>query len=454
MEPEHRALVERFKFIGAERIYERGALQLEKILNDDYVKFMAKSEDLLSATGSGLLGLITNHAYLDNPTMRAVRHSLIASFKHGFLYDLGRSAKKLGDEVDENVFDIQQGVAISVFIRGSQNTAVNHRHAHLAGTREDKYHVLGSSSASGTKWHPLSTTPPFYLLVPTDYVLRSEYEQFASLADVFVVKSIGLFTSKDSLVLDWSLEAVEQKVRAFQRSKLSHLELCDHVGITAKEAWNVTKSRERLAGIRDLRKHIVHFLHRPFDDKYLFYERSLVWSMAWPVNRNLMAKGNLALTVSRQLAAPPWNHVFCSNTIVELCYIANKTKGGNHVFPLYVLPDDESEQGSLAGHDFRHPNFHLGFIRGFVAALGLQVSGGNELPAGLTPEDIFHYAYAAFHSPRYRARYGEFLKIDFPRLPLTGNLELFRDRRGQSQARRGGSRRRAAGGRESLRSGP
>jgi predicted helicase len=31
-----------------------------------------------------------------------------------------------------------------------------------------------------------------------------------------------------------------------------------------------------------------------------------------------------------------------------------------------------------------------------------------------------------FHSPTYRARYAEFLKIDFPRLPLTSDLRLFR----------------------------
>jgi predicted helicase len=426
MEPEHRALVERFKFIGTERIHERGALQLEKILNDDYVKFIAKSEDHLSASGNGVLGLITNHAYLDNPTMRAVRYSLMSSFEQAHLYDLGGSAKKLGEEVDENVFDIQQGVAIGVFVRGGRTVTVGQYHASLTGTREQKYQVLGASATSGTSWHALSPTPPFFLFVPTDYVLRSEYERFVPLTDVFAVKSIGLFTSKDSLVLDWTLEAVEQKVHAFQQSKLSDSELCEHVGITAKAAWNVTKSRERLSGIRDLRKHIVRFLHRPFDDKYLFYERSLVWSMAWPVNRNLMTRGNLALTVSRQLAAPPWSHVFCSNTIVELCYITNKTKEGNHVFPLYILPDEDAEQGSLAVHDSRQSNLQPKFIRGLVAAVGLPEAADHELPAGLTPEDVFHYVYAVLHCPAYRSRYAEFLKIDFPRLPLPGGEDLLR----------------------------
>ena len=409
MEPEQRVLVERFKFIGGERIRERGALQLEKILNDDYVKFIAKSEDYLSAAGVGLLGLITNHAYLDNPTMRGLRHSVITTFRQALVYDLGGSAKKLGDDVDENVFDIQQGVAIGVFVKDGKGEVEKRLHSRLLGTREEKYGTLVTASAATTQWNRLSPTPPFYLLVPTDYVLRSEYEEFAPLSETFVLKSIGLFTSKDSLVLDWAAAAVEEKVRAFQASKLSNSDLCAQAGITAKAAWNVTKSRERLAGISNLRKHIVRFLHRPFDCKYLFYERSLVWSMAWPVNRNLTAKGNLALTVSRQLAAPPWNHVFCSNTIVELCYITNKTKEGNHVFPLYVLPDEEAEQRSLAGHDSRHLNFHAAFIRKFLAAIGFPATPRDSLPTSLTPEDIFHYAYAVFHSPGYRSRYAEFL---------------------------------------------
>ena len=426
MKPEHRALVERFKYIGEDRIRERGALQLEKILNDDYVKFISKSEEYLSVAEVGILGLITNHAYLDNPTMRGLRHSLISKFNRILIYDLGGSAKKLGTDVDENVFDIQQGVGIGVFVRRRSNQEDDCLHKRLLGTREEKYRVLAMASANENDWDRLSPTPPFYLFVPTDYELRDEYEQFVHLGEVFSLKSIGLFTSKDSLVIDWAADAVEKKVREFQQSKMSNSDLCDHVGIKAKAAWNVTKSRERLAAIGDLRKHIVRFLHRPFDSKYLFYERSLVWSMAWPVNRNLTSKGNIALTLSRQLAAPPWNHVFCSDAIVELCYITNKTKEGNHVFPLYVLPEEETAQRSLAGHNSRRLNFHSTFTRSFLTTLGFAATTYDELPEGLSPEDIFHYIYAVFHSPGYRSRYAEFLKIDFPRLPLTSSLELFR----------------------------
>lgn len=425
MEPEHRALVERFKYIGDDKITERGALQLEKILNDDYVKFVAKSQDLLNASGLGLLGFITNHAYLDNPTMRAFRYSLLSTFRGAYLYDLGGSAKKSGDEVDENVFDIQQGVAIGILIKESDNTDI-YQHARIFGTRENKYHELIDTSISKTQWTKLNPDVPFYLFIPTNYNLRSEYERYASLSDIFILKSIGLFTSKDSLVIDWDAESVKRKVGAFQQSGLSNKELCDQVGITAKQAWDVTKSRQRLKSIHDIGKCIVRFLHRPFDYKYMFYDRSLVWSMAWPVNRNMLSGNNLALAVSRQLATLPWNHVFCSNTIVELCYITNKTKEGNHIFPLYVLPVEKDRQNSFFIQKHTESNFRIEFLRKLTKILKLPASGAHDLPQSLTPEKLFQYIYAVFHSPTYRTRYSEFLKIDFPRLPLTSNLDLFR----------------------------
>ena len=38
----------------------------------------------------------------------------------------------------------------------------------------------------------------------------------------------------------------------------------------------------------------------------------------------------------------------------------------------------------------------------------------------------FDYIYALLYSVSYRKRYADQLRIDFPRLPLTGNLDLFR----------------------------
>jgi hypothetical protein len=426
MEPAHRTLVERYKMVGAERIHERGALQLEKILNDDYVKFWAFSQNLLDQTGRGLLGLITNHAYLDNPTMRGLRHSLLSDFYRAMFLDLRGSAKKAGGDVDENVFDIQQGVAIGIMVKGESNQHQDYLHASLRGTRTAKYAELERFSCGSITWSMLEPVKPFFLFVPTDYGLRAEYDRFTELNRIFPLKSIGLFTSKDSLVLDWDSESVEKKVRMFQLSRLSNEDLCLHVGITAKKAWDVTRSRDRLRALKDLKRYIVRFRNRPFDHKYLFYEKSLVWSMAWPVNRNLLAGGNLALTVSRQLAAPPWNHIFCSDTIVELCYITNKTKEGNHVFPLYIVPADNGDQRFLLKCGSREPNLNPAFLARFSAILSLDMAGKARPLEDLTPENVFYYIYGVMHSSTYRQRYLEFLKIDFPRVPLTGSIELFR----------------------------
>lgn len=426
MKSAHRTLVERYKFIGGERLRERGALQLEKILNDDYVKFIAKSQDFLTAAGTGIVGLITNHAYLDNPTMRGLRHSFLASFKQGFFYDLGGSAKKVGENADENVFDIQQGVAICITVKKDLNSEPTNRHARLGGARETKYKVLAESSVKDTTWSELSPSPPYYLFVPTDYGLRSEYEHFIALSEIFPPHSIGCFTSKDHFVISRDPQQLVANVKAFRDSKLPDKGLCKSFEINPKEAWDVSRSREQIRQLSDgdIAKCVLRFTHRPFDSKYIFFHRSLVWSLAYPVNRNLVKSGNLALVTSRQLATPPWNHMFCANAIVEMFLMSNKTKEGNHVFPLYVIPDGDATQRSFGDGGIR-PNFYGAFLRQLSSRLLLSQDEMG-LPNGLTPEYIFHYAYAVFHSPGYRSRYTEFLKIDFPRLPLTSSLELFR----------------------------
>ncbi len=427
MEPEHRALVDKYKYVGADRIQERGALQLEKILNDDYVKFIAKSESSLDATGVGILGLITNHAYLDNPTMRGLRYSLLASFNRGFFYNLGGSAKKSRGEADQNVFDIQQGVAVCIVIKQPHWSEQVISYSRLSGDRKSKYALLGVSSAGNTNWLNLHPGPPHYLLIPTDYRLSNEYDQFVPLLTIFQLRSIGCFTSKDHFVISREPDVLVENAKAFRDSRRSDKELCKQFEINPKAAWDVGKSRKQLQQLTDakIRTNIQRFTHRPFDSKYIFYHRSLVWSLAYPVNRNLIQGQNLALVTSRQLASPPWAHLFCSDTIVEMFLMSNKTKEGNHVFPLWLVPDNEVRQMSL-GDGSRRPNLHSEFLNMLSTQLGIPCNETG-LPQGLSPEDIFQCVYAVFSSPTYRSRYAEFLKIDFPRLPVPSSLKLFHD---------------------------
>ncbi|MGH8592111.1 MAG: type ISP restriction/modification enzyme, partial [Gammaproteobacteria bacterium] len=429
MEPAHRALVQRYKFLGTERIRERGALQLEKILNDDYVKFLARSEETLMAAGSGIAGLITNHAYLDNPTMRGLRYSLLTTFPLVYFYDLAGSTKKASqvDAADENVFDIQQGVAICLAVRNGNGPSRGYRYARVVGARDDKYARLAESSARHTQWASVHPAPKVYLLVPQDVGLQSEYERFIPLSEVFPLHSIGLFTSKDHLVISRDPVELVSNARRFRDSRLDNLRLCENLEINPKDAWDITKSRQQILHLTDadLAHTVLPFTHRPFDTKYIFYHRSLVWSMAYPVNRHLLRPGNIALVTSRQLAAPPWRHVFCSAGIVEMFLMSNKTKEGNHVFPLLVLPNgDSDQQGALAMEEVR-ANLSSGFLGTLAERLQFE-QGSHMPPAGDAPRDVFHYVYAVLHSPVYRSRYAEFLKGEFPRVPVTVEPDLFR----------------------------
>ena len=148
---------------------------------------------------------------------------------------------------------------------------------------------------------------------------------------------------------------------------------------------------------------------------------------------NLLNRDNLALLVTRQLSIGDFRHVFISRKIIDRDPLSLATRERTQAFPIYLYPDtknatlfDTQEPTDAPGG--RRPNLAPDFIVACEAAWGLAFipDGRGDLVATFGPEDVFHYAYAVFHSPTYRSRYAEFLKIDFPRLPLTSDLALFR----------------------------
>jgi predicted helicase len=422
----HRDLVERYKFVDGARIIERGALQLEKILNDDYVKFLAFAQDSIDASSTGVFSMITNHAYLDNPTMRGVRHQLLLECTGGFYYELGGSAKKATKSIDENVFDIQQGVAICLTYKRGVRQLPSNLYARLCGTQEEKWDALAKTSIGTTCWTELVPSGPDFILAPMDYRLVSEYQEFSSLTDVFPLHSIGCFTSKDHFVIARDRDRLAVNAKAFRDSSLTDDDLCKSLAIVPKDAWNVGRSRQQIRQLsdEDIAGNIVEFVHRPFDKKFIFFHRSLVWSLAQPVNRHLSRPGNMAIVASRQLAAPPWNHVFCSDSVVEMFLMSNRTKEGNHVFPLY-LHNDETLHSSNSNFNARTVNFTTDFLNKVAGKISTAI-GHDGLPIGLSPEDVFYYIYATLHSPTYRGRYLDLLKGNFPRVPLASAVNLWR----------------------------
>ena len=169
-------------------------------------------------------------------------------------------------------------------------------------------------------------------------------------------------------------------------------------------------------------------LFRPFDLRYMYYDKAMIerGDHRYPLMRHMLADNRALITVRRVEVAVGFDHVFCTGGLSVLHTVSMKE--GNFVFPLYLYPNGGVPE-SLFDHDNgRRPNLAAEFIAELIKRLRVKFipDGAGDLRKTLGPEDIFHYAYAVFHSPTYRTRYAEFLRIDFPRLPLTGSLKLFR----------------------------
>ncbi len=399
-----------------------------KWLNDDYVKFIRFAQYRIELTGDGVLGFISNNGYLDNPTFRGMRQSLMQTFDEIRIIDLHGSTKKKetapDGSKDENVFDIQQGVAIGLFIRKPGNHKRNARvlHTDVFGKRDSKYGWLNEPSCTMEEIQPES---PFYLFTPQETELLDEYQAGRNIRDAISISGVGLTTARDHVVIDIETEPILDRARLFRDSTSSDEELCRELGIPMKKGWDIPRSRRLIQEEHDLTAFIKPVLYRPFDTRSIFYHDSLVWRTVKKVMRHMLAGDNLGLISTRQ-TRDKWDiHVTRSICAHKSCSAYDI----NTLFPLYLYPTGEGlfeDSPWPAGKDGRRPNLEAGFVEEFAGKVGLEFvpDGSGDLESTFGPEDIFHYAYAVFHSPTYRQRYAEFLKIDFPRLPLTSDKAL------------------------------
>jgi predicted helicase len=162
----------------------------------------------------------------------------------------------------------------------------------------------------------------------------------------------------------------------------------------------------------------VPILYRPFDVRYTFYTGRSRGFHCMPrpeVMRHLLAGENVALVVGRAGSATgdeEWNIVFVAQKLVDLNIFR---RGGGEVYPLYKYPKTKSEQGALLPPAGRKENLSAAFLEALAGVVG-------HAPA---PEAVLGYLYAVLHSPAYRTRYAEFLKRDFPRVPLPPDKATF-----------------------------
>jgi hypothetical protein len=408
-----------------------------KWLQDDYVKFLRFGQWRIERTGAGILAFITNHGYLDNPTFRGMRQQLMEAFTDIYILNLHGSTKKKerapDGSKDENVFDIQQGVTLGIFVRepGKAGPAKVF-HADLWGLRETKYERLWASDIASSQWTQLDPKSPFYMFVPQAAGLRAEYEGGWKITDAIPVNNTGMVSKRDSLAFQHDKDAVLEVVKDIYSLNTTE--------IVAKYPLSSWSSRDGKPDF--VKKSVMEFgvdksrliqaLYRPFDLRWTYYTPKSKGFIAWPVYdvmRHMLTGKNLGIIVPRRVeTAGAWCHAFTSRRIVD--HVAVSLKTIDSIFPLYLYPTTEWSTLSHwpAGLDARWPNLDPAFVSEIEKRLSFSFvpDGRGDLKKTFGPEDIFEYIYAVLHSPTYRKRYAEFLKIDFPRVPLTSDATLFR----------------------------
>ncbi|MEP7341987.1 MAG: type ISP restriction/modification enzyme [Acidobacteriota bacterium] len=371
------------------------------------------------------------------------------TFDDIYLLDLHGNSKKRernpdGSE-DKNVFDIQQGTCIGIFIKqkDTKKRLATVRHAHLWGVRElfkqneqgerelagGKYHWLWQHDVSTTKWAKLKPQSPLYLFVPQDVNLREEYEQGWKVTEMMPINVLGFQSHRDDFAIDIDEDRLRSRIAELRGTKDSDEELQNRYALRDSGDWQLLRARKQLRSDKDWEKHFNRCLYRPFDNRVGYFSTVAMDRPRRELLEHVAGKENLCLNTVRQTKMELWQHAVVSDAPAPAVYV--ELKDGSNIFPLYLYPSekrslfDDEPTDALGG---RRPNLAPEFIADISAKLKLNfiADGKGDLKKSFGPEDVFAYLYAVFHAPGYRSRYAEFLKIDFPRLPLTANVDLFR----------------------------
>ena len=408
-----------------------------KWLQDDYVKFIRFGQHRIEQTGSGILAFITNHGYLDNPTFRGMRQQLMNTFSDIYILDLHGNQKKKetcpDGSKDVNVFDIQQGVSIAIFVKeaGKQESAKIH-HADLYGLRKNKYEWLSKNDIEKTDWKEAKPQKPFYLFTPQNTKLQKEFDKHWKIMDVMDVNVLGFQTHRDHFAIDFDKEVLYNRINEMRKDNILDYEYAKQYNLKDNRDWKLNQAREKIRKDKHWKKHLCRCLYRPFDQRNCYFSEIAMDYPRRELKDHVAGRKNICLGLGRQGIAvndPEWSLISVSHNPVDANIFR---RGGINISPLYLYPQEEKkglfdDSDWPAGKDGRTPNLSVEFVKELAGKIGLEfVSDGvGDLKKTFGPEDVFYYIYAVFHSPEYRKRYAEFLKIDFPRVPMPTGKEIF-----------------------------
>ncbi len=370
-----------------------------KWLQDDYVKFLRFAQSKMDEVDQGIVGVITNHAYLDNPTFRGMRQSLMRTFDSIYIVDLhGNKEKKEvapDGSSDDNVFAIKRGVAIALFVkkRGIERGIF---HVDRWGRQIDKYVWAASATVKNSDWISVLPRAPQYVLSPRPELLSDEFESFWSVRDIFPLHGTGVITKRDDLAIKFEPAEVWATVRKFVETPVSTLHQVFDLPDDVRD-WSAARAQEDLRSSGPTERQIRKIHYRPFDLRYTYYTGKSRGFLGWPVERVMdnLIEGNIALLTARSNKSPSPDHFLATEFMAETKCAEATTQ--SYTFPLFLFRNGN-----------RTENFSAEF-RGYLDDhYGMHYSA----------EAIFALIYAVSYSPTYRQRYSQFFRTDFPRIPF------------------------------------
>lgn len=408
---------------GKEKLRERNP----KMINDDYVKFIRQSQYYINKNGEGILAFINPHGFLDNKTFRGMRWSLLNDFNKAYILDLNGNVKKKKTDsegnIDENVFEITTGVSINIFVK-SKNKEKVVKFKELLGKRSFKYDYLSENSLKSIDFQDVKLENPDYYLNYKD-LTNNQYLNYIELDSLFNYKLSGISTKKDDFCI--ALSRAEIYNRIYDLSSLSEGDLKSKYNFDKESSsWSLKGAIIDCKTIDD--KLISEINYRPFDNRWTYYTGNSMGFMGRPKRelcKHLLHQDNISLiTIKKSRNENVWNCIGVSNRIISEPTTITSLDG-NYSFPLYLYPDT-NVQLSTDQQQERIPNLNKEIVADIAKGLGLTFTNEKEDTADtFAPIDILDYIFAVLHSPSYREKYKEFLKIDFPRVPYPTDVEVF-----------------------------
>ena len=375
-------------------------------LNDDYVKFFRFSEQIINKNNEGILAFVSNNGYLDNPTFRGMRGSLLRSFDKIYIVNLHGSANKKETTPDggkdENIFEIMQGVALFIGVKKTKKpTWAKVYYADVWGTREVKLDTLAKGNLSFAE---LKMDPKMAYFIPFDNSDKAQYEKGISIAELFPTNVTGIISGNDKTAV------APTRAELTRRMDIVRYATDDKPIVDMWGKFTTGQTAEKIQNdVIDGNGVVTPIAFRPFDNRWTYYSGN---SCAWVFRpREKSTMGHLLANPTSPIGSNI-GLVFCKTSrsffspFVSKSIIAHRLFSAmceiTYIAPLYLRSESEMEGETWTAN--------------IDAAIYDKLT--QHMAEKPDPIDVFDYVYGILHDPAYCEKYKEYLCKDFPRVPI------------------------------------